>query len=181
MSIPAILGIAASLFLWAGPASATLDPTTELTVNEGYTWSGYVRSSTTGPFAHSELSPIGPFTQAGDQRSFVLSHSVGEERSFFDCNPALPVVDQSRTVVDRVTLHHTFQAVSPGRLTDVSVTFGFSGDGAGVTTVFPLEALQVSVAVGGATAALWPGGAPSPGGTVTTSARCPPWRSATGG
>ncbi len=127
------------------PAGATIPIT--LDVSDGYTFSG-VQRSVEDDIVISETT-IGPFTISGHQPNFVLSWNLGEFTDYPACDPSMPIISVSESIINQVTVHYTADVSStPGDLVSFELVVpGFTNDGAGVTTIFDLAAIGVSATV----------------------------------
>ncbi len=118
-------------------------------VTDGFTFSGFTRSTKSGAIDETLQFPFGPFTTSGHQTRHLLSWQAAVVDNFLDCDPTLPVSSRGDSVTNQLVLHYTVDATgTPGDVTAVNVVIpAVTPDPTGSTIGFPITLLGVEVVV----------------------------------
>ena len=181
--------IAASLAVGlAGSAAAQSVTDIRIDANTAADFTGRFSSTETvnGVVTHTEAGDIA-FTQSGNQTTIPLSSSIARSTGFVQlfpggpCDPSRPFIDDSLTTVDTAVVHYSATLPS-GNMTGFSVTgfsvgFDFVNTGPGITTVLPIDQVDVIVRWENGTIArlfLKPGEPLPPGAALLSAALATP-------
>ncbi len=146
LAIRVFLGILIVLPALAGFRSqAHASVPLEVDVSDGYTFSGVQKSTASGAEEFFIESPFGPFTVSGNRTFVQLSGVRGESSTFLNCSPDQAVTYTSETINNLQTNHYSVDLAPTGdQFTSIEVGVPqVENTGVGVTTEFPLEALNV--------------------------------------